>query len=39
MGDWIDDYCDLTLTSLIEVLGEEGINEQRLSVNIKLENI
>ena len=34
IGDWIDDICDLTFDELIEVLGEDGIDETRLNVNM-----
>ena len=39
IGDWVDDYCDLTLDKLIDEVGEDGIDEERLSVNIKLEKL
>ena len=39
ISDWIDDYCNLTLSTLLEVIGESGVNEERLSVNIKIENL
>ena len=39
ISDWIDDYCNLTLSTLLEEIGESGVNEERLSVNIKIENI
>lgn len=34
IGDWIDDICDLTFDELIEVLGEDGIDETKLNVNM-----
>ena len=34
VGDWIDDVCDLTFDELVEVLGEDGIDETKLDVNM-----
>ena len=34
IGEWIDDICDLTFDELIEVLGEDGIDETKLNVNM-----
>jgi len=34
IGDWIDDICDLTFDELVEVLGEDGIDETKLNVNM-----
>ena len=34
VGDWVDEVCDLTFDGLIEVLGEDKLDENELKVNI-----
>jgi|TARA_R110002111_G_scaffold92298_6_gene143459 hypothetical protein len=34
VGDWIDDVCDLTFDELVEVLGEDGLDEKKLEVKM-----
>jgi len=36
IGDWEDDYCDLTLNHFIKKFGKRGINKNNITVNIKL---
>lgn len=35
LGDWVDEYCDLTLENFIDKFGEEVIYANNITVNIK----
>lgn len=37
VADWMDEYCDLTFDKLVETLGEEAINANDISVEIKMK--
>lgn len=37
IGDWIDEYCDLTLDKVLEVL--ETDNAKEIETNIRIENL
>ncbi len=36
IGDWIDEYCDLTFDKMIEVLGKKAINANDLSAKVEI---
>jgi hypothetical protein len=36
IGDWIDDYCDLTLETIVDTLGKEELQKSELTDQIKL---
>lgn len=36
VGDWIDEYCDLTFDKLVEKLGEEAISANDLTAEVKI---
>jgi len=36
VGDWIDEYCDLTFEKMIETLGEKAINANDITAQIKI---
>jgi len=36
VGDWIDEYCDLTFDKLVEKLGEEAISANDLTADVKI---
>lgn len=36
IGDWIDEYCDLTFDKLVEKLGEDAIKANDLTVEVKI---
>lgn len=37
IGDWIDEYCNLTFEKVVEELGADVVNANDLSVNIKMD--
>ena len=38
IGDWIDEYCDLTLDTLIEKFGKKTIKANNISANVSIED-
>jgi len=36
IGDWVDEYCNLTFDKLVEKLGEDAINANDLTAEIKI---
>lgn len=36
VADWIDEYCDLTLDKVIEILGKETIESKYLTDKIDM---
>ncbi len=36
VGDWIDEYCDLTFDKMVETLGEEAISANDITANIEI---
>lgn len=36
IGDWIDEYCDLTFDKMIETLGEAAISANDLTANVEM---
>jgi len=39
IGDWVDDYCDLTLENFIDEFGEKAINQNNITAKINLKDI
>ena len=35
IGDWIDEYCDLTLEAFVDKFGKDSINQNNITANIK----
>lgn len=38
IADWVDEYCNLTFDKLVEKLGEDAINANDLSVEVKISS-
>lgn len=38
IGDWIDEYCDLTFDKLVQTLGEDAVKANDLTVDIKISS-
>lgn len=36
IGDWIDEYCDLTFDKMVETLGNEAISANDLTANVDI---
>ncbi len=36
VGDWIDEYCDLTFDKMVETLGESAISANDITANIEI---
>lgn len=36
IGDWIDEYCDLTFDKMIETLGKDAISANDLTANVEM---
>lgn len=36
IGDWIDEYCDLTLDKIVEVLGKDTVESKYLTEDVKM---
>jgi hypothetical protein len=36
VGDWVDEYCDLTFDKLVEKLGEDAISANDLTADVKI---
>lgn len=36
VGDWVDEYCDLTFSKIIETLGPDAIKANDITANIKI---
>lgn len=36
IGDWVDEYCDLTFDKMIETLGEDAISANDLTANVEM---
>lgn len=36
IGDWIDEYCDLTLETIVDTLGKEELQKSELTDKIKM---
>lgn len=39
LGDWIDEYCDLTLKDLVKVIGKKEVDNNQLTKNINLNGL
>lgn len=37
IGDWVDEYCDLTLDAFIDKYGKEAIKKNNISANIDVD--
>lgn len=37
VADWIDEYCDLTLDKIVEVLGKETVESKYLTEEVKMQ--
>lgn len=36
IGDWVDEYCDLTFDKMVETLGEAAISANDLTANVEM---
>jgi len=39
IGDWVDDYCDLTLENFIDEFGKKAISQNNITAKINLKDI
>lgn len=35
IGDWVDEYCDLTLEAIIDTLGDDAVKANNITLDIK----